>query len=55
MSANAEDPSIRKLKVIPSSAEYWDSPGTFISYVKMAAAAVGKGCPDMGDNAKVEM
>ncbi|MGF9567689.1 pyridoxamine 5'-phosphate oxidase family protein [Neorhizobium sp. BT27B] len=52
---NPEDPSIRILKVTPSSAEYWDSPGTIISYVKMAAAAVSSARPDMGDNAKVEM
>ncbi|WHA43871.1 pyridoxamine 5'-phosphate oxidase family protein [Agrobacterium larrymoorei] len=52
---DAEDPSIRVLKVTPSSAEYWDSPGTVISYIKMAAAAVSNTRPDMGDNAKVEM
>lgn len=52
---NPEDPSIRIMKVTPSSAEYWDSPGTIISYVKMAAAAVSSARPDMGDNAKVEM
>lgn len=52
---NPEDPSIRILKVTPSSAEYWDSPGTVISYIKMAAAAVSSARPDMGDNAKVDM
>lgn len=52
---NADDPSIRILKVTPSYAEYWDSPGTIISYIKMAAAAVSNSRPDMGDNAKVEM
>ncbi len=52
---NAEDPSIRVLKVTPSFAEYWDSPGTVISYIKMAAAAVSSTRPDMGENAKVEM
>lgn len=52
---NADGPSIRVLKVTPSSAEYWDSPGTVVSYVKMIAAAVSGGSPDMGDNAKVEM
>ncbi len=52
---NPEDPSIRILKVIPSSAEYWDSPGTVVSYIKMAAAAVSSARPDMGDNAKVDM
>jgi general stress protein 26 len=52
---DADDPSIRVLKVTPSSAEYWDSPGTVISYIKMAAAAVSSSRPDMGDNAKVNM
>ena len=50
-----EDPSIRVLKVTPDFAEYWDSPGTLISYVKMAAAAVSRAKPDMGDNAKVTL
>ena len=52
---NPEDPSIRVLKVTPSSAEYWDSPGTVISYIKLAAAAVSSARPDMGENAKVDM
>jgi general stress protein 26 len=52
---NADDPSIRVLKVTVSSAEYWDSPGTIISYIKMAAAAVSKTRPEMGENAEVEM
>ncbi|UHS59121.1 MULTISPECIES: pyridoxamine 5'-phosphate oxidase family protein [Agrobacterium] len=52
---DADDPSIRILKVTPSFAEYWDSPGTVISYIKMAAAAVSNTRPDMGENAKVEM
>ncbi len=50
-----DDPSIRILKVTPSFAEYWDSPGTIISYVKMAAAAVSHTKPDMGENAKVKL
>jgi general stress protein 26 len=52
---NPDDPSIRILKVTPESAEYWDSPGTIISHIKMAAAAVSHVRPDMGDNAKVTM
>jgi general stress protein 26 len=52
---NAEDPSIRVLKVTPSYAEFWDSPGTIVSYIKMAAAAMSSAKPDMGDNAKVRM
>jgi general stress protein 26 len=52
---NPDDPSIRVLKVTPSFAEYWDSPGTIVSYIKMAAAALSSSKPDMGDNAKVAM
>lgn len=52
---SADDPSIRILKVTPSSAEYWDSPGTLISYIKMAAAAISNTRPYLGDHNKVEM
>jgi general stress protein 26 len=52
---SAEDPNIRVLKVTPDDAEYWDSPGTVISYVKMAAAAVSGTRPDIGENRKVSM
>jgi general stress protein 26 len=50
-----DDPNIRVLKVTPDDAEYWDSPGTVISYVKMAAAAVTGTRPDIGENRKVSM
>lgn len=50
-----EDPAIRVLKVTPKFAEYWDSPGTVVSYIKMMAAAVTDTRPDMGDNAKVSL
>lgn len=50
---SAEDPNIRVLKFTPQEAEYWDSPGTVISYVKMAAAAVSGTRPDLGTNRKV--
>ncbi|HEV7435709.1 MAG TPA: pyridoxamine 5'-phosphate oxidase family protein [Pseudorhizobium sp.] len=50
-----DDPSIRILKVDPGFAEYWDSPGTVVSYIKMAAAAVSNSKPDMGDNEKVSL
>jgi general stress protein 26 len=52
---SAEDPNIRVLKVTPDDAEFWDSPGTVISYVKMAAAAVTGSRPDLGENRKVSM
>lgn len=50
---SAEDPNIRVLKVTPDEAEYWDSPGTLVSYVKMAVAAATNTRPDLGDNRKV--
>jgi general stress protein 26 len=52
---SAEDPNIRVLKITPDDAEYWDSPGTIISYVKMAAAAATGAQPDIGENRKVSM
>jgi general stress protein 26 len=52
---SADDPNIRVLKVTPDDAEFWDSPGTVISYVKMAAAAVSGTRPEIGDNRKVAM
>jgi general stress protein 26 len=52
---SADDPNIRILKVTPDDAEFWDSPGNVISYVKMAAAAVTGSRPDLGDNRKVAL
>jgi general stress protein 26 len=52
---SAEDPNIRILTITPEDAEFWDSPGSVISYVKMAAAAVSGTRPDLGDNRKVAM
>jgi general stress protein 26 len=50
---SADDPNIRVLKITPDDAEFWDSPGSIISYVKMAAAAATGTRPDLGDNRKV--
>lgn len=50
-----DDPNIRLLTVDPKDAQYWDSPGKVISYVKMLAAAVSDAKPDMGDHGKVSM
>jgi len=52
---SADDPNIRVLKITPDDAEFWDSPGSVISYVKMAAAAVTGRRPDVGENRKVAM
>ena len=43
------------LKISPDDAEFWDSPGSIISYVKMAAAALSGTRPNLGDNRKVSM
>ena len=53
--SSADDPNIRVLKITPDDAEYWDSPGSVISYVKMAAAAVTGTRPNIGDNRQVTM
>jgi len=52
---NPDDPSIRVLKVTPKDAQYWDGPGTVVSYLKMAAAAVSDARPEIGENRKVEL
>ncbi|MBA3447095.1 MAG: pyridoxamine 5'-phosphate oxidase family protein [Pseudaminobacter sp.] len=52
---SADDPSIRVLKFTPKDAQYWDNPGTVVSYVKMIAAAVTDTRPEIGDHAKVRM
>jgi general stress protein 26 len=52
---SADDPNIRVLKITPDDAEFWDMPGSVISYVKMAAAAVTGSRPNIGDNRKVAM
>ena len=50
-----DDPSIRILKVVPKDAQYWDSPGTVVSTVKMMAAVVSGSRPSLGDSAKVDL
>lgn len=48
-----DDPNIRILKVRPTLAEFWDSPGKIVTTVKMAAAAVTGVRPELGSNRKV--
>ena len=50
---SAEDPNIRVISIAPDDAEFRDTPGSVISYVKMAAAAVTGTRPDIGENRKV--
>lgn len=52
---NAEDPQIRVIKVSLAEAQYWDSPGTIVSTIKMLAAALTDQRPDLGRTAKVDL
>jgi general stress protein 26 len=52
---SADDPNICLLKVQPTQAEYWDTPGKVVSTVKMAVAAMTGSRPDIGENRKVAM
>jgi len=50
-----DDPNIRVLRVRPSTAEFWASPGKIVTTVKMAAAAITGSKPDLGINRKVTL
>ncbi len=50
-----DDPSIRVVHVMPLRAEYWDSPGSIVTKVKMVAAALTGSRPNLGENRKVEL
>ena len=52
---SVDNPNIRVLKVRPTIAEYWDSPGKAVSMVKMVVAAATGSKPDLGKNEKVAM
>jgi general stress protein 26 len=52
---NADDPSIRLIKVEPQDAELWDSPGRVVTAISMLAAAVTRRSPKVGENAKVKL
>lgn len=50
-----DDPNIRVLRVMPAMAEFWDSPGTLVTSVKMAAAALTGRRPALGESRKVAL
>lgn len=50
-----DDPNVCVLKVVPTEAEYWDTPGKVISSIKMAVAVATGNRPDIGENRKVAM
>jgi general stress protein 26 len=50
------DPQIRVLRVVPDSAEYWDTRGNSITVaLKLAAARLSRHPPDLGENKKVRL
>ena len=49
------DPAIRILRVAPNAAEFWESGGDVVSYVKIMISSVTGGEPHMHDNAKVRL
>ncbi len=50
-----DDPAIRLVKVSPEDAEMWESANGPVATVRMLAAAVTGGRPDLGEHAKVQM
>ncbi|WP_146339543.1 pyridoxamine 5'-phosphate oxidase family protein [Nesterenkonia sp. NBAIMH1] len=51
----ADDPRAALLRVTPESAHYWEGPGKAVRLVKLAAAAVSSGQPNMGDQGSVNL
>jgi general stress protein 26 len=50
------DPEVRVLRVIPDSAEYWDTRGNSITVaLRLAAARLSGHPPDLGENKKVRL
>ena len=53
--SSPDDTNIRLLRILPIGAEYWDLPGSAVSYIKMAVAAVTGSRPSLGENRDVPM
>lgn len=49
------DPAIRVLRIAPDEAEYWQSPGTVVSCVKMIVAGLTGDEPRLHDNEKASL
>ncbi len=50
------DPDVRVLRVVPDSAEYWDTRGNSITVaLKLTAARLSGSPPALGENRKVSM
>jgi general stress protein 26 len=53
--SDAADPAIRVLRVAPDDAEYWQSPGTVVSCVKMIVAGLTGDKPQLHDNERASL
>jgi general stress protein 26 len=53
--ASADDPNICVLRVMPTQAEYWDTPGGVVNTVRMAVGAMTGHRPEIGEHRKVFM
>jgi len=53
--SDAADPAIRVLRVAPDEAEYWESPGTIVSCVKMIVASLTGDKPRLHDNGRASL
>jgi len=51
---DANDPTIRVVRITPSAAEYWDSPGSIVTAVKLAYAGATGAKPKLGEHRKVD-
>ena len=49
------DPAIRVLRVLPEEAEYWDSSGSIVTYLKVALARLTSEKPNLHENEKVRL
>lgn len=50
-----EDPRIRLLTIVPSRAEYWESPGKLVAYTDMLIAAATGGRPKTGEHGQTAL
>jgi general stress protein 26 len=50
-----DDPNIRLIKLSPEQGEIWETPGIFVGYVAMMAAAVTGAKPKVGEAHKTQL
>jgi general stress protein 26 len=51
-----QDPNVRVLRVVPRTAEYWDTRGSAVSVMlKLVVARIAGGEADLGDQKRVDL